>query len=307
MEKINFGPTTTKVAPIIVGCMRLNVLTPAEMNHLIHTALDLGIDFFDHADIYAQGQSEALFGQAWKNDASLKREEMFIQTKCGIKPGVMYDLSKEHIISSVEASLKRLQVDYLDSLLLHRPDALVDPSEVAAAFDELHASGKVRYFGVSNHKPMQIELLKKYVTQPLVANQLQFSLPVANMVANGMEVNMTSEHAVDYDGSVLDYSRLHEMTIQAWSPFQMPNWQGVFIDAPAYQKLNDVLQEIADNYGVSKTTIATAWILRHPAKMQVIAGTTKAARLQEIAQATKLTLTKEEWYRLYLAAGYQLP
>jgi len=200
-----------------------------------------------------------------------------------------------------------LQTEYLDALLLHRPDALIEPEEVAEAFEELHTKGKVRYFGVSNHKPMQIELLKRYVKQPLHINQLQFSIPVSNMVASGLEVNMTSDGASDRDGSILDYSRLHDMTIQAWSPFQMPNWQGCFIDSDKYPKLNEELQSLAEQYGVSKTTIATAWILRHPAKMQVVTGTASEARLAEIMKAEEITLTRQEWYRLYLAAGHILP
>lgn len=207
----------------------------------------------------------------------------------------------------MDGILKRLQTDYLDALLLHRPDALVEPEEVAEAFDELSANGKVRYFGVSNHKPMQIELLKRYVNQPLIINQLQFSIPVSNMVANGLEVNMTSDGAPDYDGSILDYSRLHDMTIQAWSPFQMPNWQGCFIDNEKYAKLNEEMQVLAEQYGVSKTTIATAWILRHPAGMQVVTGTASEKRLAEIIKAEKVNLTRQEWYRLYLAAGHILP
>lgn len=200
-----------------------------------------------------------------------------------------------------------MNTEYLDALLLHRPDALVEPEEVASAFDELHQNGKVRYFDVSNHKPMQIELLKKYVKQPLIINQLQFSIPVSNMVANGLEVNMTSSGAADYDGSVLDYSRLHDMTIQAWSPFQMPNWEGCFIDSEKYPKLNEELQNLAQKYQVNKTTIATAWILRHPAGMQVITETTSENRITEIICAENVLLTREEWYRLYLAAGHVLP
>jgi predicted oxidoreductase len=235
-----------------------------------------------------------------------KREELFLQSKCGIRQG-FFDFSKEHIIASVDGILKRLQTEYLDALLLHRPDALVEPEEVAEAFDELSAKGKVRHFGVSNHKPMQIELLKRYVNQPLIINQLQFSIPVSNMVANGLEVNMTSDGAADYDGSILDYSRLHDMTIQAWSPFQMPNWQGCFIDNEKYAKLNEEMQVLAEQYGVSKTTIATAWILRHPAGMQVVTGTASEKRLAEIIEAEKVNLTRQEWYRLYLAAGHILP
>jgi len=306
MKEITFGITGIKMPAIVVGCMRLSGKSREEMESFLHASVEQGAYFFDHADIYGGGQSEAIFGEAMKNSASVKREDLFLQSKCGIRSG-FFDSSKEHIISAVDGSLKRLQTDYLDALLIHRSDALVEPEEVAEAFEELHTKGKVRYFGVSNHKPMQIELLKKYVKQPLVANQLQFSIPVSNMVANGFEVNMTSDGAPDRDGSVLDYSRLHDMTIQAWSPYQMPNWQGCFIDSDKYPELNKELQVLAEKYGVSKTAIATAWILRHPAGMQVVTGTASEARLTEIIDACKIELSREEWYRLYLSAGHILP
>jgi len=306
MKEISFGTTGQNMPAIVVGCMRLAGKSCSEMQRFLHTALDQGAYFFDHADIYGGGQSEAIFGEATVQDKSIKREELFLQSKCGIRQGY-FDFSKEHIISSVDGILKRLQTEYLDVLLLHRPDALVEPEEVAEAFEALHTKGKVRYFGVSNHKPMQIELLKKYVKQPLVANQLQFSIPVSEMVASGLEVNMTTDGATDRDGSVLDYCRLHDITIQAWSPFQMPNWQGCFIDSEKYPKLNEELQTLAEQYGVSKTTIATAWILRHPASMQVVTGTASESRLLEIMKAEKVQLSRQEWYRLYLAAGHILP
>ncbi len=292
---------------IVSGCMRFSLFTEGQMNHYIHTAMELGISFFDHADIYGDGKSEEIFGMALHNDESLKREDMILQSKCGIRPGCCYDLSKDYILKSVDGILKRLKTDYLDVLLLHRPDALVEPEEVAEAFDILETSGKVRKFGVSNHKPMQIELLKKYVKQPLLFNQMQFSIPVSNMVANGLEVNMNSNGAIDRDGSILDYCRLHDMTIQAWSPFQMPEWKGCFLGAGEYWQLNEEIQTLAKKYEVSDMTIATAWILRHPAKMQVIAGTTNEDRLRQIVDACKIELTREEWYKLYLAAGHPLP
>ena len=306
MKEIVLGNTGKKKPAIVVGCMRLADKSCSEMQSFIHTALEQGAYFFDHADIYGGGQSEAIFGEALANDPTIKREDLFLQSKCGIRQG-FFDFSKEHILTSVDGILKRLHTEYLDALLLHRPDALVEPEEVAEAFDELHEKGKVRHFGVSNHKPMQIELLKRYVNQPLIINQLQFSIPVSNMVANGLEVNMTSDGAADYDGSILDYCRLHDMTIQAWSPFQMPNWQGCFIDNEKYAKLNEEMQVLAEQYGVSKTTIATAWILRHPAGMQVVTGTASEKRLAEIIEAEKVSLTRQEWYRLYLAAGHILP
>ena len=306
MKEIVLGSTGKKMPAIVVGCMRIADKTCDEMQHFIHSVLDQGAFYFDHADIYGGGQSETIFGEAISKDKSIKREDLFLQSKCGIRKG-FYDFSKEHILSSVDGILKRLQTDYLDALLLHRPDALVEPEEVAAAFDELYQKGKVRHFGVSNHNPMQIELLKKYVKQPLIINQLQFSIPVSNMVASGLEVNMTSDGAPDRDGSVLDYSRLHDMTIQAWSPCQMPNWQGCFIDSEKYPELNKELQNLAQKFQVSTTTIATAWILRHPAGMQVITGTTSEKRMAEIIAAENVCLSREEWYRLYLAAGHVLP
>ena len=294
------------VPAIVVGCMRLGEMDGKSMNAFLHAALEQGANYFDHADIYAGGKSEEIFGQAVKEDSSIKREDLIIQSKCGICKG-FYDLSKKHIIESVDGSLKRLQTDYLDVLLIHRPDALIEPEEVASAFDELEKSGKVRHFGVSNHKPMQIELLKRYIEQPLIINQLQFSLPVSNMVANGMEVNMETEGSIDRDGSVLDYSRLHDMTIQAWSPFQMPNWQGCFLGNDAYADLNEKIEVLAETYGTSATAIAAAWIFRHPAGMQLITGTTKPERLKEIIVSSDIVLTREEWYQLYLAAGHLLP
>ena len=306
MKEINFGTTGKKMPAIVVGCMRLAGKSCEEMERFLQNAVEQGAYFFDHADIYGGGQSEAIFGEALANSASIKREDLFLQSKCGIRNG-FFDSSKEHIIEAVDGSLKRLQTEYLDALLIHRSDALVEPEEVAEAFEELYEKGKVRHFGVSNHKPMQIELLKKYVKQPLVANQLQFSIPVSNMVANGFEVNMTSDGAPDRDGSVLDYSRLHDMTIQAWSPYQMPNWQGCFIDSEKYPELNKEMQGLAEKYEVSKTAIATSWILRHPAGMQVVTGTASEVRLTEIIDACKITLSREEWYRLYLAAGHVLP
>ena len=295
---------------IVVGCMRLAGKTETEMDRFLHTAVENGMTFFDHADIYGGGRSEELFGAALAGDASLRREDLILQSKCGIRhneTGGFYDQSKEYILEAVDGILRRLRTDYLDVLLLHRPDTLVQPEEVAEAFDRLEAAGKVRAFGVSNHKPMQIELLKKCVRQPLLYDQLQFSLPVSNMVANGMEVNMETPGSVDHDGSVLDYCRLNDITIQAWSPFQMPAWKGPFIGAPEYPELNRALEEIAAAHGSTPTAVAAAWILRHPARMQLITGTASEERLLEIKSAESVALSREEWYRLYLAAGHPLP
>ncbi|MBC9704749.1 MAG: aldo/keto reductase [Enterococcus sp.] len=304
MKQIQLGASSQMVSSVILGCMRINgAKDPVKV---IETAYDNGINFFDHADIYGGGECESNIADALAK-TSLKREDLFIQTKCGIVPGVMFDFSKKHIIESVEGSLQRLKMDYVDALLLHRPDTLVDPSEVAEAFDELEKSGKVRHFGVSNQKPMQIDLLKKYVKQPLLANQLQFGLKHSGMIDQGIHVNMTDDGSVDHDGSVLDYSRLNDMTIQAWSPYQYGFFEGVFIGNEKFPELNQALDNLAEKYGTTPTGLAAAWILRHPANMQVIAGTMNPGRIEEIAKASEIQLTREDWYELYRAAGNILP
>ncbi|WP_086312791.1 oxidoreductase, aldo/keto reductase [Enterococcus sp. 7F3_DIV0205] len=303
MKKIQFGTSDIQVSPVILGCMRMNgAKNPAE---IIETAYEHGIDFFDHADIYGGGECETIFGKALKETA-IKREDIIIQTKCGIRKG-MFDFSKEHIVSSVEGSLKRLGVDYVDALLLHRPDTLVEPEEVAAAFDQLQAQGKVKHFGVSNQKPMQIELLKKTVKQPLLANQLQFGIKHTGMIDQGIHVNMTDDASIERDGSILDYSRLNDMTIQAWSPYQYGFFEGVFIGNEQFSELNNTLDKIAEHHDCTATGLATAWILRHPAKMQVIAGSMNKERIKEIAKASDIVLSREEWYEIYRAAGNILP
>lgn len=305
MRKIGLGSSDLNVSTIGLGCMRMNGLSIEDANRVIQNALELGIHFFDHADLYGQGKSEEIFAEAIDMNPSI-REKMIIQTKCGIRNG-FFDFSKEHIINSVEGSLKRLKTDYIDIFLLHRPDALVEPEEVAEAFDYLYQTGKVRHFGVSNHNPYQIELLKKSLNQDLIANQLQMSLMFTPMIDAGLNVNMQDEPAYVRDGGILDYSRLHNMTIQPWSPFQYGFFEGVFIDNDKFPEMNQKLQHYADKYNVTKTTIATAWLLRHPAKMQPIVGTMNTGRLKEIAKAAEITLLREEWYDLYRTAGNRLP
>ena len=306
MKTILLGKTGLQVPALAVGCMRMNDIDKKEVERFIQNALEQGAYFFDHADIYGQGACEEIFADAIHMNASV-RESIILQSKCGIRPGIAYDLSKEHIVTSVENSLKRLKTDYLDVLLLHRPDALVEPEEVAEAFDILHNSGKVRHFGVSNHNPMQIELLQKYVRQPLHINQLQFSITNCNMVKQGIFVNMLDDAAINRDGSVLDYCRLHDITIQPWSPFQFGFFEGVFLGNDKFPKLNAKIDEIAKKYEVSNTTIAMAWILRHPANMQPIAGTMNRKRFNDCVKATEIFLTREEWYEIYMAAGNMLP
>ena len=306
MKTIELGKSGLQVPVIASGCMRINGLEEKQAAKFIEKALSLGINFFEHADIYGGGECEKLFSKAIDMKPSI-REKIILQSKCGIVPGKMYDFSKEHILKSVDGILKRLHTEYLDVLVLHRPDALVEPEEVAETFRILKESGKVNHFGVSNHKPLQMELLRKYLDYPLVTDQLQFSITNSSMIQNGLEVNMTTEGAIDRDGSVLDYCRLHDITIQTWSPFQYGFFEGVFLDNEKFPKLNEILEEIAQKYGVTKTTIATAWILRHPAHMQVIAGTMNEKRLEEICKATEIALSREEWYQIYLAGGHILP
>lgn len=305
LKRITIGNSALTASEVALGCMRMADLSKTDANKVINTALENGIDFFDHADIYGGGKSEEVFANAIDMNATV-REKMILQSKCGIRQG-FFDFSKEHIISSVEGSLNRLKTDYLDTLLLHRPDTLFEPEEVAAAFTELEKSGKVRHFGVSNQNPGQIELLKKYVEQDLIANQLQFSIMHTGMIDSGLNVNMTINPSIDRDGGILEYSRLNNMTIQAWSPFQYGFFEGVFLDNDKFPELNRVIDKIAAEKGVTNSAIAVAWIQRHPAKFQTVVGTMNPGRITDIAKASDITLSREEWYEIYRAAGNQLP
>lgn len=305
MKQIQLGNSNLEVSNISLGCMRMNTLTKKEATDVIENAVDAGVNFFDHADIYGGGESEAIFAEALEM-TSTTRENILLQTKAGIRKG-SFDFSKGHILESVDQSLQRLKTDYIDVFLLHRPDALVEPEEVAEAFSILKENGKVRHFGVSNQNPMQIELLKKYVEQDLIVNQLQFSVMHTGMIDAGINVNMQHDHSIDRDGSILDYSRLNDMTIQAWSPFHYGLFEGIFIDNEKFPELNATLKEIAEKYHVDNAAIAVAWILRHPAKMQTIVGTMTPERLTGVAKASHIELTREEWYKIYIAAGNKLP
>ena len=306
MKTIQLGKSGWQVPRIAVGCMRINGLEPAGAERFVQTALEEGAVFFDHADIYGNGTCEEIFAQAAHMTAPV-REKMILQSKCGIRPDIAFDFSKEHILASVDGSLKRLKTDYLDILLLHRPDALVEPEEVAEAFDTLHSSGKVRHFGVSNQNPMQIQLLQKYVKQPIAANQLQLSITNATMISQGLHVNMFDDDAVNRDGSILDFCRLNGITIQPWSPFQYGFFDGVFLNNEKFPELNAKIDELAETYHVSNTTVAMAWLLRHPANMQPVTGTMNIQRLKDCIKATEIRLSREEWYAVYLAAGNILP
>jgi predicted oxidoreductase len=309
MKYLNVANGPQNASAIILGCMRMPALSVDEAAAMIRTADELGINFYDNATCYGvNGEAETRFGDAFRQ-TGIRREDVFIQSKCGILSDKgEFNWTKENILSSVDDSLRRMKIDYLDALLLHRPDLLYEPEEVAAAFDELEKSGKVRYFGVSNVPPMLLMVLKKYVRQPLVFNQLQFSLEQSQLLDQTLYVNnLTTERSIDRDNGTLDYCRLHDMTVQAWSPLQHGFFKGCFVDDPAFPELNRVLGEIGETYGVPKTAVAIAWILRHPARMQAIAGTMNPVHLLDICEATKVTLTHNEWYRLYLASGKYLP
>jgi len=305
MKYFKIPNSDMNASEISLGCMRISSMTNQEIAKLIHTALDEEINFFDHADIYGGGKSEEKFSEALDMTPSL-REKMLLQTKCGICDGY-YDFSKEHILEAVDGSLKRLRTDYVDVLLLHRPDALVEPEEVAEAFTILQNSGKVIYFGVSNQNPMQIELLRKFVKQKIIINQLQLSITNTGMIDAGINVNMEIDPSIDRDGSILDYCRLNDITIQPWSPFQYGFFEGVFLDNDKFPELNQTINAMAADKGVTNTAIAIAWILRHPARMQPVIGTTNPGRVRDACKASDVTLTRQEWYEIYRAAGNKLP
>lgn len=309
MKQIAISRTDLTVSSLILGLMRIGKMSEEEIRRLVGTALEAGINMVDHADIYggARHHCEARFGEAMQLSQA-DRARIVIQSKAGIREG-SFDFSEEHLLRSVDGSLQALRTDYLDLFLLHRPDALVEPEEVASAFDKLHAAGKVRHFGVSNHSPGQIKLLKTAMRQPLVVNQVQLSITHAPLVAQGLALNMAGlEQAVERTSGLLDWSRKEGMTLQAWSPFQKGFFDGTFVgDRKSHAELNNALDEIASAHGVTPTGIAVAWIIRHPARMQVVLGTTKPERVLECVAGAGVELSRPEWYRLLQAAGHILP
>ena len=308
MRYITLGQDDKELSEIVLGMMRIKDKSVKEVEELVETALSVGINAFDLADIYGRGRCEELLGLVLKNRPDL-REKMWIQSKCGIRieEFTYFDFSKDYIIKSVDGILERLQVEYLDSLLLHRPDALMESDQVAEAFDLLYKQGKVRDFGVSNQNPMMMELLKKDVKQPLAVNQLQLSAAFTPGFESGFHVNMEDSQAAMRDGSIFEYCKLHDVVIQAWSVLQFGYFRGNFVGNEKFQALNQVLERLAIKYGVTSSTIAISWILRYPAKMQAVVGTTNPKHLREVSQAANFSLTRKEWYEIYLAAGNNLP
>ena len=308
MRYITLGQDDKELSEIVLGMMRIEDKSVKEVEELVETALAVGINAFDLADIYGRGRCEELLGLVLKNRPDL-REEMWIQSKCGIRieEFTYFDFSKDYIIKSVDGILQRLKIDHLDSLLLHRPDALMESDQVAEAFDLLYKQGKVRNFGVSNQNPMMMELLKKDVKQPLAVNQLQLSAAFTPGFESGFHVNMEDSQAAMRDGSIFEYCKLHDVVIQAWSVLQFGYFKGNFVGNEKFQALNQVLDRLAIKYGVTSSTIAISWILRYPAKMQAVVGTTNPKHLREVSQAANFSLTRKEWYEIYLAAGNDLP
>lgn len=308
MRYITLGQDDKELSEIVLGMMRIKDKSVKEVEELVETALSVGINAFDLADIYGRGRCEELLGLVLKNRPDL-REKMWIQSKCGIRieEFTYFDFSKDYIIKSVDGILQRLKIDHLDSLLLHRQDALMESDQVAEAFDLLYKQGKVRDFGVSNQNPMMMELLKKDVKQPLAVNQLQLSAAFTPGFESAFHVNMEDSQAAMRDGSIFEYCKLHDVVIQAWSVLQFGYFKGNFVGNEKFQALNQVLDRLAIKYGVTSSIIAISWILRYPAKMQAVVGTTNPKHLREVSRAANFSLTRKEWYEIYLAAGNNLP
>lgn len=308
MRYIKFGERQVEISEVVLGLMRISEMTVDQVEELIESALAVGINAFDIADCYGHGECERILGEVLKRRPDL-REKMWIQSKCGIRMEdfTYFDFSKEHILEAVDGILERLGVDYIDSLLLHRPDALMEPEEIAEAFDILKAQGKVIDFGVSNQNPMMMELIKKDVKQPLVANQLQLSAAFTPSFDAGFHVNMKQDAGIVRDSSIFEYCRLNDVAIQAWSVLQFDYFGGVFLGSEKYPELNRVLERLAEKYQVTPSAIAIAWVLRYPAQMQAVIGTTKSERVAQAAKAADIVLTRKEWYEIYLAAGNDLP
>ena len=313
MEKIKLGGSSLEASRIVLGCMRIADMEDRALAKHINRAIELGINLFDHADIYGDGECERKFSKVLTSEVN--REDILLQSKCGIrhagdsnrKEDQYYDLSKDYILDSVDGILERLGTDYLDLLMLHRPDALMEPGEIAEAFDRLHDSGKVRHFGLSNFHTTQFDFVQKHTDHKLVTNQVQFGIGAPHMINSRMQANTPFEGAGDRDGGLLEHSRLNDVTLQAWSPFHYGYFEGIIMDDPKYRTLNDVLEDIGHSHGLTKNAVAVVWILRHPANMQTIIGTTNTSRLEDIANAGDVTLSREEWYRIYKAAGHVLP
>lgn len=309
MKYIQFGESKKEVSKIILGLMRISEMSVKETEQLVSSTLETGINAFDIADCYGGGRCEEILGNVFAANPGL-REKIWLQSKCGIRfdeEFTYYDFSKEYILKAVDAILSRLQTDHLDSLLLHRPDALMEPEEIAEAFEILRQKGKVIDFGVSNFNPMKIKLLQKAIPYKIACNQIQLSAAFTPTIDAGLQFNMKWDGAIMREGSILEYCQMNDIIIQSWSSLQYGFFEGVFLGSDKYPKLNKVLDRIAEERSVTPTAVALAWILRHPAKMQAVIGTTKVSRIADSSAACNFEMTKKEWYEIYLAAGNKLP
>lgn len=315
---IQLPHTDFAVSDLIYGCMRIrgswsdDPLSEEEIAaglRSVRAALDAGIHFFDHADIYGRGRCEELFGHLWKREG-VGRDQVVLQSKCGIRPGTCYDFRPDYIRTSVEGSLRRLQTDYLDILLLHRPDLLMEPDAIAEVFAELKASGKVRYFGVSNFTPAAQRMLQSRLPDMLVTNQIRFGLGFPNAVESWLVAGRANEGHFTRGEGILEYCMEHRIRPQAYSPIV---YGGILEpvsddDTPALRGLKECLNAMAEEKGVAPDVIALSWVLRHPAGIQPIIGTTRPDRIRTAVRALDLRLSHEEWYDLFIAArGYALP
>lgn len=291
---------------IIAGMMRLAGIGEEGAMSFLDFLLESGVCWFDHADIYGGGSCEEIFGR-WLASRRVPREKLIIQSKCGIVPGVCYNASREHIVSSTEGILRRLGCGYLDYLLIHRPDILWEADEIAAALDQLTSQGKIRGFGVSNCNPAQMEYLRRSLGMKPEINQIQLSLAFAPSVSESLETNTYSPNGVSRSMGIIDYCRMEKVVIQAWSPLQHGTFAGTFLDSPAYGPLNDRLREIAARHQVPKAAVAAAWLTRIPPATQVICGSCSREHFSEMLAGRNLLLSREEWYALYMSAGYALP
>lgn len=299
------GNSNIKASKVSLGLMRIKDKTHEEAVLILRTALESGINFFDHADVYGNGKSEEVFAKAMK-ELNVPRESYYLQSKVGIRVGIDYNFTKEHILKSVDEILVRLNTSYLDTLLLHRPDMLWEPEEIAEAFKELKALGKVRYFGVSNMHQNQVSYLQSKLDDKIIINQLQYSIMHASMVTTGTYVNTNLKHDGFDAIGIIDYMREHNITIQAWSPFQYGRYEGIFLDNDKFSELNEVLDELAIKYNTTKTSLSVAWILRHPANIQVLVGTMTPSRIIECANGAKIELSREDWYKILISAGNKM-
>jgi predicted oxidoreductase len=291
--------TDLKVSRLAFGAR--NISMEADGLNLLNAVYDSGINFFDLSNL--PGEEEP-FGIVLRQTKGL-RNKLVIQSKCGLVPEkgrkLNMDCSGASIVRAAEGSLRRLGIDHLDLLLLHWPDPLVEPEEVASAFSALRKSGKVRYFGVSNHVPSQIELLSRFLDEPLVANQIYLSLENSYLIAGGIaSISDVTRHAYNYVGAAptIDYCRMNRMQLQAWSPLRGELLNPSATASPEMKAAHQVLREVAAEKGVSASAVALAWLLRHPAGIVPIIGGRNSKHVADNAAAVRVGLSISEWYRL---------